>query len=406
VGTRAGLRDERKRTVRNHRARRYLPAIALLVASSVAFVGWKIAPTGSSNPTTVAARVTGPTAAPSVTLTTAAGIGGAIGRSGKGAPSSTATASSPPPAGPPAPPARGQVAPAATAGSFPSGVNAGTVTKANEWAAFRGRPVDVVVAYTERGSWNGIINSWIGADREHFSNFAGTWVVSVPLFPDSGPQAGNLSSCSAGAYDSQWRLFGAGLVARGRGSSFVRLGWEFNGDWFAWSASDPTTWMNCFRHASAAIRSADPAVRIDWNFNAHGSSGVDAFSLYPGDAYVDVIGVDSYDQYPPSPDAQTFANQCHGTDGLCVTIAFARSHHKLFSVPEWGVVSQNDTAAGSNGGGDNPVYIQQMYQIFAQNRDILAYEAYFNDSSAGNVHSSLLDPDENPASAREYASLW
>ncbi|MGF7239501.1 MAG: glycoside hydrolase family 26 protein [Frankia sp.] len=398
--------------MRSLRTRRLLPATALIVAAAVGFVGWTIAPTGASNGegnATVAASRDSMNGGSS-TGDGGAGLGGQIGlaaKNAKGAGQSTASASpAPNSAGSSSGGTRPTVARAATSGPFPSGINAGTLTKANAWAAFRGRPADVVVVYTERGSWNDIIHSWVGADREHFAGFAGTWVLSVPLFPDSGPQQGNLPSCAAGAYDAEWRAFGATLVARGRGSSFVRLGWEFNGSWFAWSATDPTAWMSCFRHASAAIRATDPSVRIDWNLNAHNSAGIDAFNLYPGDAYVDVIGVDSYDEYPPSDDALSFSSQCHGTDGLCVAIAFARAHHKLFSVPEWGVVATSDTAAGSNGGGDNLVYIQQMYQTFMQNRDILAYESYFSDSTPGNVHSSLLDPDENPASAREYAQLW
>ncbi|MCM3884016.1 glycoside hydrolase family 26 protein [Frankia sp. R82] len=302
-----------------------------------------------------------------------------------------------------------RVARATTTGLFPTGVAAHSLEQANTWADFRGRPNDVVIMYTGRGSWNAITSPWIGHNTATFAGFTGTWVITQPLFPDSGPQKGNLVSCAAGAYDSYWRKFGRWLVAQGRGDSFVRLGWEFNGLWFAWAATDPQHWIQCFRHASAAIKATSPTVRIDWNLNAHGSTTpVGAFDLYPGDQYVDVIGVDSYDQYPPSPTAAAFDDQCNGDAGLCQVITFARTHNKLFSVPEWGVVSQQGSKAGRSGaaGGDNPVYVQKMYETFFRNADILAYEAYFSDAEPDNVRSSLVDPNLNPASAATYQRLW
>nr|MDT0667036.1 glycosyl hydrolase [Micromonospora sp. DSM 115978] len=142
---------------------------------------------------------------------------------------------------------------------------------------------------------------------------------------------------------------------------------------------------------------------------AHSSSTpVGAFELYPGDEYVDVIGIDSYDHYPPSPTIESFVRQCNGPEGLCRVIAFARSRNKLFSVPEWGVVGIQGTRAGAAGqaGGDNPVYIREMHRIFTANADILAYEAYFNDDSPGNVHSSLNHPVRHPQSSAVYQQLW
>ncbi|WP_232291767.1 glycoside hydrolase family 26 protein [Frankia sp. QA3] len=302
-----------------------------------------------------------------------------------------------------------QVERAATTGLFPTGVAAHTLAQANAWARFRGRPNDVVVMYTERSSWSAITDPWMGRSASTFSGYAGTWVITQPLFPDSGAQKGNLADCAAGNYDAKWRQFGRWLMSMGRGDSFVRLGWEFNGLWFAWAATDPQQWIQCFRNASSAIKATSPQVRIDWNLNAHGSTTpVGAFDLYPGDQYVDVIGIDSYDQYPPSPTYADFDNQCNGDAGLCQVITFARTHHKLFSVPEWGVVSQQGTKAGRGGaaGGDNPAYMEKMYETFAHNADILAYEAYFPDAEEGNVRSSLVNPNLNPASAAVYQRLW
>ena len=46
-----------------------------------------------------------------------------------------------------------------------------------------------------------------------------------------------------------------------------------------------------------------------------------------------------------------------------------------------------------------------LYQYFLQNKDVLAYENYFNepDESLG---SAIWDAPTNPLSAAEYKKLW
>jgi hypothetical protein len=303
--------------------RAYLPAVALAIAALVAVSAWQLAPTRDADARHVVVAAD---------EQPAFGVGGAVGAGGGAEPGQ---APAPDAGGTSARPAR--VAPADTTGPFPSGVAAGNMTEVRAWEAYRGRTVDVVVTYSDRSSWRSIINPWIGSGPERFSAFRGDWVISQPLFPDSGPEKGNLTDCAAGAYNAKWHAFGRWLVAQGRGDSFIRLAWEFNGLWFAWAATNPTQWIQCFRNVSSSIKAESPKVRIDWTMNAHGSTTpVGAFALYPGDAYVDVVGIDSYDMYPPSRDAATFDRQCYGEVGLCQAIAFARLHNKLFSVSRVG----------------------------------------------------------------------
>jgi hypothetical protein len=284
-----------------------------------------------------------------------------------------------------------------------SGLSAGSLSQVRAWEAFRGSPVNVVVTFSDRSSWNTITSPWIGSGAEKFAGFAGTWVISQPFFPNGG---GDLGSCANGAYNAQWQKFGSWLVSRGRADSIVRLAWEFNGDWFPWSVkNNPSAWVGCFRQVVSAMRSTDPQVRIDWTLNAHSPN---AFENYPGDQYVDIIGIDTYDHWPASVDEASWNKQCNQATGLCSVIKFARAHGKQFSVPEWGLVSKSDTGAGRAGtaGGDNPFFMQKMHATLRANADVLAYEAYFNDSAPGNVHSSLINPAEHPNGAATYASLW
>jgi hypothetical protein len=268
------------------------------------------------------------------------------------------------------------------------------------WEQFRGSAVTAVQTFADLTSWDTMIHPWVG---DQLGGFSGRWVISEGFYP---PTAGDMTTCANGGYTSEWQQFGSWLDSQGRPNTIVRLAWEANGDWFPWSVSKTSqaTWQACFRQVVTAIRTTDPQVRIDWTINAH-SGGLDE---YPGDGYVDVVGVDTYDQWPASPTDAAFSAQCHQATGLCGVIAFARQHGKKFSVPEWGVVAKTDTGAGAAGtaGGDNPVFVRNMYTTLLANADDLAYETYFNDASAQNVHSSLVNPDENPAAAAEYARLW
>ncbi|OHV37821.1 MULTISPECIES: glycoside hydrolase family 26 protein [Pseudofrankia] len=330
-----------------------------------------------------------------------------------------APATSAPAAAPTGPPPRPRAQPAKTNGPWPAGMSAGNTGQANAFASYRGRPNDVVVMFTARNSWGAITGPWIGDSANHFSGFAGTWVVSVPMFPD--PPAGadsdawnrqHMAACASGAYDGYFRQFGNWLNRSGRSDSFVRIGWEFNGKWFAWRALDAQQWVQCFRHEALALISVAPRVRIDWTVNSRTSlpNGGDPFSAYPGDDVVDVIGIDTYDQYPPSYDVGTFNAKCEDgplLPGACYVINFAQLHNKLFSVPEWGLVDKG-TPAGQAGqaGGDNPFYIQQMANLFRQYSGMLAYEAYFNDNDPHNVNSSLTNPVQQPNGSAAYRSLW
>nr|MDT0664231.1 glycosyl hydrolase [Micromonospora sp. DSM 115978] len=211
---------------------------------------------------------------------------------------------------------------------------------------------------------------------------------------------------ASGAYNNQWREFGSWLVSQGRADSIVRLAWEFNGDWFAWSVkNDPANWVPCFRQVVSSIRSTDPQARIDWTINAHSPN---AFEYYPGDEYVYIIGIDTYDHWPASLDDASWNRQCNQATGLCSMIRFARERGKQFSVAEWGLVATSDTGAGRAGqaGGDNPFFIQKMCETFVANADVLAYEAYYNNAEEDNVRSSLVAPVINPRSAEKYLDFY
>jgi len=118
------------------------------------------------------------------------------------------------------------------------------------------------------------------------------------------------------------------------------------------------------------------------------------YDSYPGDGYVDVVGVDSYDAWAD------WNWQLTGDEGLNDWLAFALAHGKKLSVPEWGLF-----VTSNHGNGDNATYIQNMYNFFRANAANLAYEAYFNEP-ADYIGDSLSNPVQMPLASAKYKSLY
>jgi len=300
-----------------------------------------------------------------------------------------------------------------TAGEWPgpnglSGVNGDPVLDAahvQRFCAARGRPCKVAQTYTDRTTYASM-TSGSGWTFEFFNDFRGALVISQGLVPTGGEA--DLPRCAAGEFDELWRDFGNLMVRHGRGDSIVRLGWEFNERTMPWRGTDTEAYIGCYRHAADNIRATNPDVILDWTINAHSSPdglcGGRSTNCYPGDQYVDIVGIDNYDHFPWSPSKAAFDRTAAAPEGLTWLFDFARSHGKRFSVGEWGVVPTGDA------GRENPGYIRWMHEWFAARAPWLAYEAYFSDCGKGGVQSSLFRRSancmQNPDSAKVYRELW
>jgi hypothetical protein len=284
--------------------------------------------------------------------------------------------------------------------AWPSGAHAGNESASYQaYAEFRGRPLDLATLYPDRGSWAGLVTP--GWPLSAFEDFAGRLVLSEPLYP---PSMGNLQDCAAGAYDAEWEKLGSFLVDHGRADTILRLGWGGTDPSHAWHAdADPADYITCYRRIVRVVRAHDPDVLFDFSFDAlpsrYPASG-DPYDLYPGDDYVDIVGMDVFDRDPPTRTEEEWQSKCEGPLGLCTLIAFARAHQKRWAVGEWGVAT-----CAEDPGGDNPFFIEKMLQTFRAHADILAYEAYFDDRDAG-VCSTLVEPDNAPEARAAYQRAY
>ena len=267
---------------------------------------------------------------------------------------------------------------------------------ADAFGRFRGRPLSVASTYLLSTSWRDIATYTYEVDA--YAGFPGRLSIAVPMVPRDGKAT--LSDVLTGKHDEAFRSFARGLVQRGRGDSYIRLGWEFNGDWYPWAAKEPAVYKAAFRREVALLRSVAPHLVIEWDGNiGYSQERHDPFTeLYPGDDVVDVVGVDAYDViWYHVKDDVSWRRYRTSPGGIQQWLAFARRHGKKFAVPEWGL--------NVHGGGDNPYYIQKMHDFFTVNARSLAYESYFS-TAVADTRSSLMRPVLNPRAARLYARLW
>jgi hypothetical protein len=277
---------------------------------------------------------------------------------------------------------------------------------------YRGAGAAAEVAAFER--WSGLraefavdflpIDSWAGIDDPSW--WASRWkdtpyrlVYSVPLLPNDGE---TLSAGADGAYDFHFDAMARKLIASGQGDAILRLGWEFNGSWYPWNAAkDPAAFVTYWRRVVATIRRVPGAdFRFDWTASL-GTGTIDPARVYPGDDYVDIIGLDAYDQgwYPgyqvPEKRWRALLEQ---PNGLNWHRDFAAGHDKPVSFPEWGLTVRPD----GHGGGDNRYYIERMHDwISASN---VAYHAYFEYDAPDGDHR--LTSGRFPLGAQRFKELF
>ncbi|HVM65026.1 MAG TPA: glycosyl hydrolase [Acidimicrobiales bacterium] len=255
-----------------------------------------------------------------------------------------------------------------------------------------GRPYACAMVYnTAAPTWQEWASPWFTHDDDPDQDFA-AWlsgapgrllVISQAMVPTKSP-ADWAHAGATGAYDGWIRTLAGNLVAAGMGGSIIRLGFEANGDWNIDSVgSTPSAqadWRAYWARFVSVVRSVPGAhFQFDWTVNA-GWRGLPLAAWYPGDAAVDIVGVDFYDTSAAHRTYQNVLSRWAGEfgepDGPSQVIAFANAHHKPLSIPEWGVVQTSKWGAG-----DNPVYVNGIASVVANNA--VRYQGYFDATTGG-----------------------
>jgi hypothetical protein len=278
-----------------------------------------------------------------------------------------------------------------------------------DYEKWLGRPISYALTFVGGGSTDTSPWDYIDNPGWYCSQWASTKytpIMSTTILP-----TGNLSleAGARGDYNAHWKNFAQVLVDRGCADSVVRLGWEFNGGWYNWAAQGKeASYAEYWRQIVTSMRSVPgQQFKFDWCPNASSSTAVNIPLAYPGDNYVDIIGLDAYDQsYVHTSYADRWNDQLNYAYGIQWQKKFATEHGKQISFPEWGVVHRYDYVELS--GEDNPYYIQKMYDwmnaLPASGPGSLAYHAYFEVDASDGAHRLMLG--QFPNSAAMFKKLF
>ncbi len=258
-----------------------------------------------------------------------------------------------------------------------------------------GRPVDGILGYTGNASWadydgsvGWAIGLWDELDRRVL------W--SIPLIPSGA----SLAEAATGAYDDHY-IAAAQQLAIFRPQEpilYIRTAWEFNGTWMPWavpSSADIPDFIGAWKRFVDAFRSVSDRFRFDWCPSV-GANPYPWEDAYPGDDYVDVIGIDMYDDClwsgisDPAERWQWELTRDHGLDWLA---EFAAVHEKPMSVAEW----------GSSGWecGDDPTFVQGMHDWVTSHN--VVYQTYWDSNSD---YQGKLSEGQYPNAGAKYRELF
>ena len=276
----------------------------------------------------------------------------------------------------------------------------GSAARINSLDAWLGRSTRYVVQYADGANASQFESSIWGqtASAGAFQTIANrtTLVESVPLTFGLGfgattaQHAAALNATLAGRNDAAYRAGAQHLAAAGFNGVVIRLGWEFDGAWMPWSAvGNEALWARAYRHAHDVFKSVLPNARFDWNGDPRALQG--ELAAYPGDGYVDIIGLDVYDKgleaaWNPSTLSWSDPSAAFSTDLPSLTFQrnFAIAHGKQVRDPEW-ALSSGGAEAANGSGSDDPTFIQRMYDwmksLPSSGTGSLAYHSYFNEDA-------------------------
>ena len=144
------------------------------------------------------------------------------------------------------------------------------------------------------------------------------------------------------AYLDKIAAYGLALQAKGIPVLF-RPFHENNGSWFWWGAAhcSASEFKNLYRYTEEYLRDEKGVHNFLYVYSPNGpiATEADYLTRYPGDAFIDVPGVDMYHEKPQAKDnwMENFGKT------LDVVQAFAEKHKKITTVPESGILCGKDT---------------------------------------------------------------
>ena len=256
-----------------------------------------------------------------------------------------------------------------------------------------GKKTEGVLAYTGNADWNDYDGS-VGWACDLWKGTDATILWSVPMMPDSA----SLSEAAKGDYNNHY-INAAKQILGFRPNDkiiYIRTAWGFNGDQYDWSVpGQADNFISAWIQFVKSFRSVSQKFNFTWAPN-FGEQNIEAEKCYPGNDYVDIIGVDIFDEtvdskiYDYTKRWNWYLSRPYG---LTWFATFARKHNKGLAIPAWGV--------GDRGSGDNSYFVEQMWKWMISNHVI--YENYWD---ANVSYNGMVRNNQNPQVSKKYRQLF
>ncbi len=271
------------------------------------------------------------------------------------------------------------------------GVYAGnSVAKVQAFEEWLGRKSEIVLTHLGMESWKDFIGSASYLSRDVWANIDTPVSWSVPL----NVYRTSLEDAAAGDFNSYYRT-AAEWIDRYSTSEkiYIRPGWEFNGFWMPWSAEGKEqAYIDAFRHLVDTFRSVSDRFVFEWVVNI-GNFGMDPADAYPGDSYVDIVGMDFYHNpaWDPADPLRAWNQMANRKYGLEWLEDFATAHGKPTAYSEWGVMTDNMQP-----------YLELVSDWF-ESHDV-EYQVYWDANAGG--YAGKLSEDAHPNTGSAFRDLF
>jgi hypothetical protein len=256
------------------------------------------------------------------------------------------------------------------------------------------------------------------ADTKHVVEFSlAPWPESL-----SGQSWG---ACARGDYDAHYTKFAQSLVTNGLSHAIIRLGYEWDGNWFPWGTGFHDTgsatsagqggtaleYAACFKKFDADVQAVARAatakiyIRMVMNpiHDSYRGTPNQLQQVYDaaggkrsGGGPIDFMGVDIYD-YPARNNFDA---------SMAAIIAFGKKNGVPLSIPEWGVGGDSRAEPAVDNAG--AIFIHQMAGYLRNLDNGFFYASYFNCAQSGcaGLHSLIApnNPDSRAAFVSEFGN--
>lgn len=245
------------------------------------------------------------------------------------------------------------------------------------WGFFddSGTPMSFYDGFGKKPSMAMMFDGWTADGKKDFpiafcnNAAAGGYVPHVTWEPVMG-----LTELTSGKYDTHIQKYGEAIAAFGK-PVILRFAHEFNGDWYPWSILEdkvvPTaTYVDAFRYVNKKIKEAG-GTNAYWVWAPNVVNGAKnpqrLEDYYPGDNYVDMIGMDGYN----FGKSQSWSRWQSFSEVFEDLYTWTQKNHpdKPVFISEMGT---------SSTGGDKAAWIKDMFVQLAQNFPKIKAIVWFN----------------------------